>query len=225
MIEHRRLRVPGSWRRNLFRLLVIGILAWGIHLVLAWLADAAQQGHAQPGLWMLAGLLLVYAMLIAVPFVPGVEVGLTLMAMEGPWITPWIYAATTIGLTTAFVAGFSMPYARLHRILADLHLSRACDFLDRVQRLDRHDRLRIVQDRAPGWLHPVASRFRYVLLAVLINLPGNAVIGGGGGLMFMAGFSRLFTPLATLLTIVAAVAPVPIMLWGFGVDLRSVFGL
>lgn len=213
----------GSWRRNLLRLVTIGVVVWGVHLALTWATDQAQLGHAHLRFWVLAGFLLVYALLIALPFVPGIEIGVTLMMMEGPWIVPWIYLATTIGLTVAFFAGEWMPYARLHRILGDLHLHRACRLVERVQPLSRLERLRILQDRAPKWLRPFVSSFRYALLAVLINLPGNALVGGGGGLLFMAGFSRLFHPAATLLTMAVAVAPVPIAVWAFGVDIGSYF--
>ena len=215
---------PGVYRRNLVRLVLIGVLAWGIHLLLGWATGQADQGHAQLQFWMLAGFLLVYSALLAVPFVPGVEVGLTLMAMEGPWIAPWVYLATVLGLSIAYIAGEWMPHARLRQILADLNLRRAGAFLERVQPLGRTARLRLLQDRAPKWLRPLVCRFRYVLLAVVINLPGNALIGGGGGLLFMAGFSRLFQPAVVLLTIAAAVAPVPIAVWGFGVDVRGLFG-
>lgn len=40
---------------------------------------------------------------------------------------------------------------------------------------------------------------RYVALAVLLNIPGNVVIGGGGGIAFAAGMTRLFSfPLPSL---------------------------
>jgi len=214
----------GAWRRNALRILLIALLAWGLHLLLGWASEQAQSGNGQIRVWVLVGFLLAYAVLIAVPFVPGVEVGLTLMAMEGAWIAPWIYLATLAGLTAAFVVGDRLPYAHLHRVLADLKASRACRFIERVQPLNRQDRLRLLQDRAPRWLRPLVSRYRYVLLAVLINLPGNALIGGGGGLLFLAGFSRLFLPVATLLTTALAVAPVPLAVWAFGVDVRAFFG-
>jgi hypothetical protein len=59
------------------------------------------------------------------------------------------------------------------------------------------------------------------MLAVLVNMPGNAFIGGGGGIFFTAGLSRLFLPTQTVLTIVFAVAPVPLAVWAFGIDLGS----
>ena len=212
-------------QRNITRIVLIALLAWGLHLLLGWASEQAQAGNGQVRFWVLVVSLLAYAVLMAVPFVPGVEVGLTLMAMEGPWIAPWIYLATLAGLTAAFAVGDCLPYAHLHRVLADLKASRVCRFIERVQPLNRQDKLHLLQDRAPRWLRPLVSRYRYVLLAALINLPGNAFIGGGGGLLFLAGFSRLFQPVATLLTIALAVAPVPLAVWAFDVDVRAFFRL
>ena len=53
----------------------------------------------------LAALLLAYALLIAIPFVPGVELGLTLMMVEGAVVAPFIWAATLMGLGLAFAGG------------------------------------------------------------------------------------------------------------------------
>ena len=56
----------------------------------------------------------------------------------------------------------------------------------------------------------LAIRYRYVALAVAVNTPGNSIIGGGGGIMLMAGLSGIFSPLATVSTIAIAVSPVPL---------------
>ncbi len=213
----------GAALRTTLRIVAVVVLALAIHQLLNWASTEAEHGAGQLAPWMLAVFLLVYALLIAVPFVPGVEVGLTLMAMEGPWIAPWIYAATVVGLAVAYGAGEGFSYPRLHRILADLHLHRACRLIERVQPLGKADRLALLQARAPAWARPFVSRFRYVLIAALINLPGNALIGGGGGLMFLAGFSRLFHAPAMILTILIAVAPVPFAVWMFGIDVRALF--
>ncbi|NNL35816.1 MAG: hypothetical protein HKP35_08360 [Silicimonas sp.] len=53
-------------------------------------------------------------------------------------------------------------------------------------------------------------RNRYLALAIAINVPGNSLVGGGGGLAFVAGASGLFSFPAFLLTIMLAVAPVPL---------------
>lgn len=215
---------PGALWRSLARVATVLVFVWLLHLLYGWASQMAASGEAGLRFWLLAGFLLAYALLIAIPFVPGVEVGLTLLAMAGPAIAPMIYLATVLGLVLAYVAGEWLPHARLRQVLADLRLTRACRFIERVQPLDRAARLDLLQHRAPGWARPLVSRFRYLMLALLINLPGNSVLGGGGGILFMAGFSRLFRPWATLLTLVVAVAPVPAAVWFLHLDVRGLFG-
>ena len=50
----------------------------------------------------------------------------------------------------------------------------------------------------------LALRYRYVALALAVNTPGNSVIGGGGGIMIMAGLSGIFSPLSTFATVALA---------------------
>ena len=64
-------------------------------------------------------------------------------------------------------------------------------------------------------------RFRWLGLALLINMPGNSVIGGGGGIAMAVGYSRSFTDPAFLACAAVAVAPVPTLvllaeITGFG---------
>lgn len=209
--------------RNLSRIAAVVLLVLVIHQLLNWANAEVQHGTAPLRPLMLVVFLLVYALLIGLPFVPGVEVGLALMAIEGPWIAPWIYLATATGLIAAYAAGEALSYPRLHRILADLNLTTACNLIDRLQPLGKADRLTLLQARAPLWARPLVSRFRYVLMAIVINMPGNSVVGGGGGVMFLAGFSRLFHAPAMIATILIAVSPVPLAVWFLGIDIRSLF--
>jgi hypothetical protein len=62
----------------------------------------------------------------------------------------------------------------------------------------------------------IGLRYRYVALALAVNTPGNSVIGGGGGIMMIAGLSGLFTPAATFLTVAVAVSPVPLAMMFLG---------
>jgi hypothetical protein len=62
-------------------------------------------------------------------------------------------------------------------------------------------------------------KYRYVNLAVLINIPGNSVIGGGGGIAFVSGLSGTFRTSLAILTIALATAPVPLAIWLFGLKL------
>lgn len=201
--------------RILLRVAALLLAAYGVHLLIGWTTHLSGSASPYARAGALIALLTTYALLIAIPFVPGVEIGLLLMTMEGAWISPIIYGATVAGLGLAYAVGEWMPYPRLQAMLADMRMRRACALLGRVNPLTREERVQLLQSRAPAWLRPFASRYRYLLLAALVNLPGNSLIGGGGGILFLAGLSHLFRPAAILLTICLAVAPVPLAAWLF----------
>jgi hypothetical protein len=73
----------------------------------------------------------------------------------------------------------------------------------------------LLPQRYCGWI----VKYRYVNLAVLINIPGNSVIGGGGGIALVSGLSGMFRVPLTMLTIGLATAPVPLAIWLFGLRL------
>jgi hypothetical protein len=204
--------------RLVSRLAALVLLVWLAHWLIGWtMAETeALKAEKMPMISVLLLLLLAYAVLIALPFVPGVELGITLLMVEGAWIAPFIWLATLLGLTMAFMAGCLLPYAILRRGLADLRLMRASEMIGDLQPLGREARLKFLRDKLPGWMSPLTDRHRYLLLAILINMPGNAVLGGGGGILLLSGFSRLFATGATVLTIAVAVAPVPLLVYAFG---------
>ncbi len=203
------------------RLGAVLLVAWVMHLLMGWVSGLELFEDDRLRVGMLAGFLLAYALLIAVPFVPGVEIGLSLMVMEGSWIAPLIYLSTVTGLCISYAFGEWVPYLRLRRLFEELRLTRACRLLESIEPLSREQRLSALRDRAPAWLRPIATRYRYVLIAALVNLPGNAIVGGGGGILFTAGLSRLFRPAQTAVTILLAVAPMPLAVWAFGLDLGA----
>jgi hypothetical protein len=153
---------------------------------------------------------LAYVVLLALPFVPGVEVGLALLACFGATVAPLVYAATVAALMLAYGAGCALPAERLAAALSALRLRRAADLVARAAPLPRSERLAMLLDGAPPRLLALAVRHRYVALALAVNLPGNAVAGGGGGILLMAGLSGLFAPMPTLMALALAVAPVPL---------------
>ena len=73
-------------------------------------------------------------------------------------------------------------------------------------------------ERSPKKFVPFLLKYRYLALLVVINAPGNIVIGGGGGIAMSAGMSRLFVPSLFLLTIAIAVSPIPLFLIIFGAN-------
>lgn len=164
----------------------------------------------------IALLLMVYACLMATPFVPGIEIGVSLMLLRGAEIAPYVYLATVMGLGVAFLVGRYVPYKVIHGIFADLRLRKACQMIDSLQPLTPEQRLDHLQSALPKRFAFLLLRGRYVMLAVLLNTPGNGFLGGGGGLCLIAGLSRLFAGRYTFLCILIAVAPVPVMVWMHG---------
>ncbi|MEO0916553.1 MAG: hypothetical protein AAFY31_06160 [Pseudomonadota bacterium] len=199
------------------KLALVLVAAYGIHLLMDWaMVQASETGSKNLMFGMLATLLVAYALLIAVPFMPGVEIGISLLILQGAAIAPFVYAATVFGLLIAYLAGRFLPYRWLHGILADLRLKKACALVDRLAPMSGRERLSHLSERAPRWLRPLVGPWRYLMLAALINLPGTTVIGGGGGIAMTAGFSRLFQPAATALTLALAVMPIPLVVWVTG---------
>jgi hypothetical protein len=215
--------------RTILRVALIVAFAYGAHLLLIrvmnW-TEALPHGMGSVlRIGILSGILLVYALLIAIPYVPGIEVGFSLIMMRGAEVAWHVYLATVLGLILAYLAGRFLPYAWLHRLFLDLRMTRACRMLDELQPLTPAQRLTLMKRRLPQRLGALAVRFRYVLLAALINMPGSALIGGGGGICLLAGLTRLFDWRATILTILLAVLPVPLTVWLWGPGLLNYLGL
>lgn len=208
--------------RFALKLVLIAAIVFAILKVLDWAQEHAEAtGSGGLMLGVLAMLLLAYALLLAVPFVPGIEIGVSLLLMKGADVAPFVYVATVLGLSLSFMAGRCVPYRWLNATLADLHLKRACHLVGHLESMTREERLAHLTARLPNAIAPWVRSGRYLLLAALFNIPGNAVLGGGGGIAFVTGFSRLFQPWAVILTIVLAVLPVPLSVWLLGTGVLS----
>jgi len=124
-----------------------------------------------------------------------------------------IYVSTVLGLMLAYGAGRLIPLTALARVFLDLHLTRAAALIETMAPLSSRDRIAILQSRLPRRIAAPAMRYRYLGLALLINMPGSGLIGGGGGICLTAGMSRLFAPHWSVLTLILAVLPFPLFLW------------
>jgi hypothetical protein len=69
------------------------------------------------------------------------------------------------------------------------------------------------------------SRYRYLTIAVLFNIPGNYLIGGGGGISLACGISRRISWKWFLLTVVLAVSPVPLLAFFGVIQLETFLGI
>lgn len=156
------------------------------------------------------GALVVYIVTAAIPFVPGAEIGFTLLFLFGAKAAPIVYWGMVGALLLSYGIARLVPLTALARAAAWLGLGRAATFLERFDATPPHERADLLSRRIDSRLGRTLLKNRYLALAILINLPGNSVLGGGGGLAFLAGASGLYRAGPYLLTVLLAVAPFPL---------------
>jgi hypothetical protein len=154
----------------------------------------------------------VYVIWMAIPFVPGVELGLALMVMLGPKGVILIYLCTLLSLSLSFTVGRLVPLNVFARFLGWLHLHRAQDLLLKLEPLNSEERLDFLLSTAPSKVIPFLLKHRYLMIAIVLNLPGNALIGGGGGIGMISGMSRLYAFPKYILLVSVAIMPLPLLI-------------
>jgi hypothetical protein len=165
-----------------------------------------------------------YALLLSLPFVPGVELGVLLMCVFGKEGIIFVYFATIAGLSLAFLVGRLLPEKWVQSRLEKLGFSQTCDSspteIDAmVDNLTRNRKF--CQNRFVSFL----LKYRYLAIAVLFNAPGNYLIGGGGGISLACGISRSISWKWFLLTVVLAVLPVPLLAFFGVIQLETFLGI
>jgi len=207
-------RRPSLIRTSLL-IAVYAALVVGCVLAGPWLAGLVQfdwRAMDEPHLYRLLLLVTVtYVLTLALPFVPGAEIGLALLMTMGPGIVPLVYGSTLAALATSYLVGRVIPAHVTARGLGAIGLHRARDLMLRVEALDAPERLALLSQSAPRRMLPFLLRHRYLMIALALNLPGNSLVGGGGGIALAAGLSRLVSPAGFLATAAIAVAPVPLL--------------
>ena len=189
---------------------LLALATWGVHLLrdamdLQIRPDNEQQVHRAIMLGAIA-----YIGLLAVPFVPGAEIGLAMLVAFGAAIAPLVYICTVASMMLAYTVGRFVPIASLEQLLRLLGMRRAASVVARAAPLSNDERLALLLAGQSKGVLSRAMRHRYIALALAVNTPGNSIVGGGGGIMMMAGLSGIFSPLSTFLTIAIAVSPVPL---------------
>ena len=153
-----------------------------------------------------------YILLMTLPFMPGIEIGLTLMLFLGSKGVILVYCCTLIALSISFLIGQRIPLQKFAKFLGWLHLKKARDLILEMEPLSSGERVAILHKKAPARIVPHLLNHRYLAIALLLNLPCNAVIGGGGGIGMIVGMSGLITYTRYLLTIAVSISPVPIVI-------------
>lgn len=153
----------------------------------------------------------VYALAAATPFVPGAEIGAVLMMTFGEPIALLVYAAMVGALLVAFLAGRFVPATVLASTFGFLGLQRARVLVEHMHSLPPKEKLSFLMARAPTRVVPALLRYRYAAVVLALNIPGNTLVGGGGGIALLAGMSGLFTPVYFAFAVAVAVAPIPLL--------------
>ena len=154
-----------------------------------------------------------YIVLMATPFMPGIEIGLALMMLLGNKGAILVYLCTLAALSVSFAIGRKIPSRFIGLLLNWLHLYKASALVRQLESLNQQERLEFLYEQAPSRIAPFLLRHRYLAIAVVVNLPGNALIGGGGGIGLVAGMSKIIPFHGYLMVLAIAIAPVP--LWFF----------
>ncbi len=209
-------RRGATWATALAKLSVVALLIILANIGISWAIDrlAIQiwPEHLESVDRAVLIAVILYVALMATPFLPGIELGLVLMTVLGPRGVAVTYFCTLIALTISFGLGRIFPAQFLASFLQWLNLARAAALLRSFDATAPEKRLAFLAERAPAHAVPALLKHRYLMLALLFNLPGNALIGGGGGIAMMAGMSRLYSFPAYLLLIAVAILPGPILI-------------
>lgn len=172
-----------------------------------------------PMLWVLIPIFIIYFISSALPFVPSAEIGFGLLIIFGGIIAPFVFVTSALAFITAFLIGRFVSIRRMAHLLEYFGLERAPAFLRRLRKLSGKERLAFLTQQSPTKLGPLMLKYRYLAIVILMNIPGNALIGGGGGIAFTAGVSGLFTPVGFAISASLAVLPYPLfffLAWVFG---------
>lgn len=152
-------------------------------------------GHAtgdETGPLGLLALCVLYTLVLALPFVPALEIGLLVMALFGApgAVIAWI--ATVAGLNIAYGLGRHLggPPGSDGRVHLPPQLARHLDRLARTR------------------LHAIVP---VVTLGLLLNLPGNTAFGGGGGIAMLYGATHSLSWPAFLASVAAATSVLPLL--------------
>lgn len=214
-VQEARLRLPLYFRLTLILAIALLLSAAG-----SWMAGQVNlQIFPHHGAMFGAMLLLAviaYILLMAIPFMPAIEVGLGLMLLMGSTGAVLAYLCTLIALSISFFLGRVVPPCVACRFFRWLHLIKACELIGELEPLSHQERLELLHAKAPSKLTPFLLRHRYLAIAIVLNVPGNSLIGGGGGIGLISGMSMIVKFRTYIVVLALAIAPLPLSFFLYG---------
>jgi hypothetical protein len=156
--------------------------------------------------------LILFIVMLALPFVPGIEVSLALFAIFGSAVALPIYFATIAAFVLSYAAGRFVPLASLARFFDYIGLTPASALVHRLGAMSPTERVEALVETAPNKVARLLVNHRDLALMAALNMPGNALIGGGGGIAMVAGMSGMFRPDRFLVAVAIAALPIPLLM-------------
>ena len=134
------------------------------------------------------------------------------MVMLGPRGIVLVYLCTLLSLSLSFMIGRLIPLNSFAWFLGWLHLHKAQNLMLQLEPLNSEERLDFLLRAAPSKIIPFLLKHRYLMIAIALNVPGNALIGGGGGIGLITGMSKLCSFPRYILLVSLAITPLPLLL-------------
>ena len=204
MERGRRLRLAA--KIALFLCIII-FLYYGSGQIVNFFAFQMWPRHIDMIIYLLFSSVAAYVLLMAVPFMPGIEMGNMIMMMFGRPGILLVYLCTLLALSLSFLVGRHLSPHILARVLGWFHLDRSRDLVMDHAPLGSEERLHLLLRSAPTRVVPFLLRRHYLFIAFLLNLPGHAFIGGSGGIGMVVGMSKMFPFPKYLLMVSIAILP------------------
>lgn len=206
-----------SKKKRFIRILIVLAVIAGLNIFGTWLGHQINFQLFPRHDTMLHNLVMlavaVYIVLMATPFMPGIEVGLAVMLLLGYKSALLIYLSTIIALCISYAVGRYFPLRIVHKFLRWLFLYKASDLVKQLEPLNQNERLELLNKKAPRKIAPFLLKHRYLTIAATLNLPGNALLGGGGGIGLVVGMSRVIPFYKYFLVVIASVLPIPLCVY------------
>lgn len=206
-----------SRRKRYFRFAVVLTVILGLNLAGTWLGHQINFQifpRHEPFLHAaVMATIAIYILLMATPFMPGIEVGMAVMMLLGPKSAILVYLCTLVALSISYLIGRYLSLHLVQRFLQWLYLEKASELVNQLGTLKRQERLELLNKKAPTKIAPLLLNHLYLTVAVALNLPGNALIGGGGGIGLVVGMSGVVPFYKYIATVAIAVLPVPLMIY------------
>lgn len=205
-----------SRHRLLVLCIYVALIGMGLWIGSQWdhITELQSIGMDPAMMWQIMAVgLLVFMLTSAMPFVPGAEIGLGLLVIFGSKVAVFVYAAMVSALTLAYLMGVLVPPVWLARFFGYVGFRRAKALVEELAQRERRERVAYLLETAPPKWVPHLLKHRYLAMMVVLNLPGNSLVGGGGGLALAAGMSGLFRFPHFVAMLLVAVAPVPLFFY------------